>query len=176
MESKHVTSTERPTRASFVPARFDLTDHYGAPVSNETYGGTYVLVFFGFTHCKMVCPRALSKLSGVLDRLGDRVGQFTGLYVTVDPERDTPEVMNAFLHENYPRFTGLTGSLEAIESAKKQFRVFAAKNPDPDDPEGYVVPHSAITYVLGPNGEFITHFTDATEAGDMVRTLMALTE
>ena len=61
--------------------------------------------------------------------------------------------MKAFLTQHYPRFTGLTGSLEAIESAKKQCRVFAKKNPDPDDAEKYVVPHSAITYVLGPDAQ-----------------------
>ena len=121
-------------------------------------------MFFGFTHCKMVCPRALAKLSDVLDSLGERAERITALYVTVDPERDTADVMKAFLTQHYPRFTGLTGSLEAIESAKKQCRVFAKKNPDPDDAEKYVV----------PDGEFFTHFTDATEASDMAHALARL--
>jgi protein SCO1/2 len=79
-----------------------------------------------------------------------------------------------FLTQNYPRFIGLTGSVEAVEAAKRQFRVFAEKNPDPNDPEGYVVPHSAITYVLGPDGKFVTHFTDAVEASAMARALEQL--
>jgi protein SCO1 len=166
--------TQRPAKASLVPARFDLIDQDGNRVTNESYAGEYVLVFFGFTHCKMVCPRALAKLSGVLDRLGDRADRVRALYITVDPERDTPEVMKSFLTQNFPRFVGLTGSLEATEFAKKQFRVFAEKNPDPDDPEGYVVPHSAITYVLGPDGEFVMHFTDAVEASAMARALRRL--
>ena len=169
-----MTNIQRPTKASFVPARFDLIDHDGNHVTNERYAGNYVLVFFGFTQCKMVCPRALAKLSDVLDSLGERAERITALYVTVDPERDTAGVMKAFLTQNYPRFTGLTGSLEAIESAKKQFRVFAKKNPAPDDAEKYVVPHSAITYVLGPDGKFFTHFTDATEASDMAHALARL--
>ena len=169
-----MTNIQRPTKASFVPARFDLIDHDGNHVTNERYAGNYVLVFFGFTHCKMVCPRALAKLSDVLDSLGERAERITALYVTVDPERDTAGVMKAFLTQNYPRFTGLTGSLEAIESAKKQFRVFAKKNPAPDDAEKYVVPHSAITYVLGQDGTFFTHFTDATEASDMAHALARL--
>ena len=169
-----MTNTQRPTNARFVPARFDLIDHDGNHVTNESYAGKYVLVFFGFTHCNMVCPRALAKLSDVLDSLDERAEHITAFYVTVDPERDTAGVMKAFLTPNYPRFTGLTGSLEAIESAKKQFRVFAKKSPDPDDAERYVVPHSAITYVLGPDGMFFTHFTDATEASDMAHALARL--
>jgi protein SCO1/2 len=126
-----MTNTQRPTKASFVPARFDLIDHDGNHVTNERYAGNYVLVFFGFTHCKMVCPRALTKLSDVLDSLGGRAEHITALYITVDPDRDTAGVMKAFLIQYYPRFTGLTGSLEAVESAKKQFRVFAKRTPTP---------------------------------------------
>ena len=107
-----MTNTQRPTKASFVPARFDLIDHDGNHVTNERYVGKYVLVFFGFTHCKMVCPRALAKLSHVLDGLGEHAERITALYVTVDPERDTADVMKAFLTQHYSRFTGLTGSLE----------------------------------------------------------------
>jgi protein SCO1/2 len=118
-------------------------------------------------------PASLGKLSDVLDSLGERAERITALYVTVDPERDTADVMKDFLTQHYPWFTGLTGSLEAIESAKKQFRVFA-KNPDPDDAEEYVVRHSAITYVLGPDGKFFTHFTDATNASDMAQALARL--
>jgi protein SCO1/2 len=141
-----MTNIRRPTKASFVPARFDLIDHDGNHVTNESYAGNYVLVFFGFTQCKMVCPRALAKLSDVLDSLGERAERITALYITVDPERDTAAVMKAFLKQNYPRFTA----------------------------ERYVVPHSAITYVLGPDGMFFTHFTDATGASDMAHALARL--
>ena len=147
-----MTNSQRPTKANFVPARFDLVDHDGNHVTNERYAGNYVLVFFGFTHCKMVCPRALAKLSDVLDSLGERAERITALYVTVDPERDTADVMKAFLTQHYPRFTGLTGSLEAIESAKKQFRVFAKKNPAPDDAEKYVVPREVARVGSGVIG------------------------
>ncbi|PBC35074.1 electron transport protein SCO1/SenC [Rhodococcus sp. ACS1] len=169
-----MTSVDRPSSATFVPADFDLVDHHGNRVTNATYHGKHVLVFFGFTHCQVVCPRALSKLSGVLDTLGPQAARITGLYVTVDPDRDTPEIMKAFLTEHYPRFTGLTGTSDQIDAAKKAFRVFAKRAADPDDPEGYVVPHSAITYVLDPSGTFLTHFTDAVEADEMASRLQAL--
>lgn len=169
-----MTYSQPPSKARFVPARFDLVDHDGHRVTNENYSTKYVLVFFGFTHCKMVCPRALAKLSDVLDKLDAHADRIVALYVSVDPERDTPEVMKAFLTRNYPRFIGLTGSIEAVEAAKHQFRVFAEKNPEPDDAEEYVIPHSAITYVLGPDGKFVTHFTDAAEAPAMAHALEQL--
>jgi protein SCO1/2 len=167
-------NVRRPSKEDFVPARFELVDHDGTPVTNESYLGRYALVFFGFTHCKAVCPRALGKLSAVLDQLGEHADGLVPLYVTVDPERDSPEVMKAFLGANFPRFTGLTGSREQVDQAKQQFRVFAARRADPNDPEGYIVPHSAITYVLGPSGTFITHFTDATEPSVMATELKRL--
>jgi protein SCO1/2 len=169
-----MTHTSRPSKDDFVPARFDLLDHNGNRVTNDTYVGRHALIFFGFTNCKQVCPRALRKLSAVLEALGPQASDIVALYITVDPERDSPPVMKAFLAAHFPRFTGLTGSSEAIEGAKQQFRVFAQRKADPDDPEGYVVPHSAITYVLGPSGRFITHFTDTTEPSVMTDRLSEL--
>ena len=144
-----------------VAATFDLIDHDGRPVTERSYRGKQVLVFFGFTHCKMVCPRALGRLSAVLDRMGPRADSFAALYITVDPERDTPAVMKAFLTEHFPRFTGLTGEPQQIADAKSSFRVFARKAADPDDSDGYQMPHSAFTYVLDAEGNYLTHVTDA---------------
>jgi protein SCO1 len=153
---------------------FRLIDHHGAEVGNESYHGKYVLVFFGFTHCKVVCPRALAKLSSVLESLGPLGGEIQPLYVTVDPERDTPDVMRAFLERAAPRFTGLTGPRERIDEAKKAFHVFARRATDPDDPEGYAVPHTAITYVLDRQGRYAAHFTDAADAPEIAERLRAL--
>ncbi|WP_445189020.1 SCO family protein [Pseudonocardia sp. Cha107L01] len=161
----------RPARGSMVGARFSLTDHNGTPVTNESYRGRFLVVFFGFTHCRVVCPRALTTLSAVLDELGSRADQFQGLYVTVDPDRDTPATMKAFLEANYPHFTGLTGTADQIDAAKKEFRVFARRVADPEERDEYVVPHSAITYVLDRSGSFLTHFTESTGADELVRRL-----
>jgi protein SCO1/2 len=158
-------------RRTPVGGPFRLIDHHGVEVTDESYRGRYVLLFFGFTHCKVVCPRALGRLTNVLDRLGPLADRLQPLYVTVDPERDTPGVMRAFLERSYPRFTGLTGSREQVERAKKAFRVFAHHAPDADDPSNYVVPHSAITYVLDPAGRYTTHFTDAVSEAEMIERL-----
>ena len=123
-----MTSVETSPLSS-IGGSFSLIDHDGQDVSDETYRGQYILIFFGFTNCRVVCPRALAKLSIVLDFLGPLAGRIRALYVTVDPERDTPHAMRAFL-QSYPRFTGLTGSRQQIDCIKKAFRVFAQRVDD----------------------------------------------
>jgi protein SCO1/2 len=155
---------------------FDLIDHNGREVNGRTYRGKYVVIFFGFTHCKAVCPRALSRLSAVLDRLGPDAARIQPLYVTADPQRDTPTVMKEFLAAAYPRFTGLTGSTQQIEWAKRSFRVFSTEVSDHGEPDGYRMPHSAFTYVLGPDGAYLTHFTDAVEEEELTTALFSIVE
>lgn len=158
----------------YIGGTFDLIDHDGRAVSARTYAGKHMLIFFGFTHCKMVCPRALSRLSAVLDRLGPLADRVQPLYVTVDPQRDTPEAMKLFLSSEYPRFTGLTGSVEQVELAKKSFHVFSTEVSDPDDPDSYQMPHTAFTYLLGPEGTYQTHFTDAVDEEELVTRLSSI--
>jgi len=158
---------------SSVGEPFRLVDHFGRAVTDETYRGRFCLIFFGFTHCRVVCPRALTKLSRVLDSLGHLAERIQPLYISVDPERDTPEVMRTFL-QNYPRFIGLTGTRAEINAAKRTFRVFARRTADPQDEEGYAVPHTAITFLMGPDGEFIAHFTDALAGEEILSRLRRL--
>ena len=142
--------TELPIRATY-----SLVDHDGTAVTEATYRGRWQLVQFGFTSCKVVCPRALTKLSHVLDAIGP--APLVALYVTVDPARDTPAVMKAFLEASYPRFRGLTGAPDRIEDAKESFRVFTRRRAAPD---GYDVQHTAITYLLDPAGRPAHHWPD----------------
>lgn len=164
----------RPTAPPPVGARFDLVNHHGRPVNNDTYRGSNPLVFFGFTHCAVVCPRALGKLSAALDQLGTQRERVVPLYVTVDPDRDTPERMKQFLETRYPLFTGLTGSAAALEDARREFNVFAARKEDPDAEGGYRMPHSAITYLLDTDGTYLAHFTDALDATEIATRLSGL--
>ena len=155
-----------------VTGRFNLIDHHGERVSELTYRGRWLLVFFGFTNCRMVCPRALGRLSAAIDLLGDRADRVQPLYITVDPERDRPDVMRSFLSHDYPRFVGLTGSPAEIEAARAAFRVFATRTADPDDPSGYAMPHTAITYLLDPHGALTDHFDDSEETSVIVTRLL----
>ena len=157
-----------------ITPRYALTDHHGRAVSEATFRSSHQLIFFGFTHCRGVCPRALSKLSVVLERLGPVADRIQPLYISVDPERDTPEVMRAFLQDAYPRFLGLTGTQAACEDARAAFRVFAGHGPDPDDAEGYAVPHTAITYLLDTEANYLAHFPDVIDAEQLETRLRAL--
>lgn len=152
---------------------FSLIDHFGRPVSERDFRGRFQLVYFGFTSCRVVCPRALSRLSAVLDMIGDEGAAIAALYVSVDPDRDTPDVMRRYLEANYPRFIGLTGPANAIDAARCDFRVFAERRPDPADPAGYAVSHTAIAFLVDPVGRYLDHFSDALDSdviADRLRT------
>lgn len=153
-----------------IDGRFSLIDHDSRPVTHETYRGRFVLVFFGFTHCKVVCPRALGRISQALALLGADADKITPLYISVDPERDSPARMKEFL-ATYPRFIGLTGTRDQIDAAKKAFRVFAQKKADAEEPDGYVVPHTAFTYVLDPKGAYVAHYADTVDEQTMAARL-----
>jgi protein SCO1 len=144
-----------------IDGRFQLLDHHGREVTEADFRGQFVLVFFGFTHCRVVCPRNLARIDQVLERLGELASQVQPLYVTVDPARDTPAVMKSFLESSHPGFIGLTGTEEQIAAAKRSFRVYAERNQQ--SAADYVVPHSAMTYLLGRDGEYLAHFTDSTD-------------
>lgn len=140
---------------------FSLIDHHGVDVSEASFSGKWLMVYFGFTHCRVVCPRSLSRLSEVLETLPREMSEaIQGLYISVDPERDTPEVMKRYLEEQYPRFTGLTGSAAQVDAAKASFKVFAERKPDAEDPDGYAVPHTSITYLIDPEGKYATHWVE----------------
>jgi len=159
-----------PSEPPTIRGTFHLTDHNGRDVDAESFRGSFVLVFFGFTHCRVVCPRGLARISAALDALGEIPVRVTALYITVDPDRDNPQVMRNYLRA-YPSILGLTGSREQIDDAKRNFRIFARRSsPSPDD-GGYDVPHTAITYLLDPEGRPVAHFNDAIEVSDLIERL-----
>ena len=153
---------------------FSLIDHRGQEVSEASFPGKWLMVYFGFTHCRVVCPRSLSRLSAVLEALPHEISKaIQALYISVDPERDTPEVMKAYLEAQYPRFTGLTGSMTQIDAAKSSFKVFAERKPDAEDPDGYAVPHTSIAYLIDPAGNYATHWVETKSIDEITADLKA---
>jgi cytochrome oxidase Cu insertion factor (SCO1/SenC/PrrC family) len=141
---------------------FSLVDYDGKVVTESDFRGKYSVVFFGFTNCAVVCPRALAKLSEVLDSLGNTIANdINALYISVDPARDTPEAMKEFLSQQFPRFVGLTGTTDEAAAARRAFRVHAKVKEDSNAPDGYSVPHTAIAYFLDKNGALLDHFVDS---------------
>lgn len=156
-----------------IGGQFRLTDHHGNPVTEQTFIGSYLLIFFGFTNCKFVCPENLTKLSKMLEILGPSAEKITPLYISVDPDRDTPDVMRAFLTSRFPKFLGLTGDREQVKSMKAAYKVYAER--EVADANGdYDVPHTAMTFLMNDKGDYVTHFSDVVSAEDVAARLRGL--
>jgi protein SCO1/2 len=151
---------------------FALVDQDGKPFTEADLKGKWHLVFFGYTHCPDVCPTTMNDLSLALDRLGPRKSQFGIVFVTVDPERDTPEVLKSYVASFAGPIVALTGSPEAVAQAAKDYRVYYAKHPRSDG--GYDMDHSAVIYVMDPQLRFTATFTPETSDEDIARRLEKL--
>lgn len=146
---------------------FSLVDHHGRAVTDRDYLGAYMLIFFGFTRCRVVCPRALARLSTAIEALGSAADRIRPLYISIDPERDTPATLRDFLLA-WPRFTGLTGSVDQIESARRAFRVFVGQRSGADGEE---IAHSAFTHLVGAEGNHLDHWSDTLDAAEVTTLL-----
>jgi protein SCO1/2 len=135
---------------------FRLTDQTGKAITDQDLKGKPFLVFFGFTHCPEVCPTALFDMSEIFARLGPDADKINALFVTVDPERDTPAVLKDYLASFDPRIIGVTGDDAAIAAAEKSYRVYAKKVPT--DGGGYTMDHTAIVYLMSKDGRFVAPF------------------
>jgi protein SCO1/2 len=130
---------------------FSLTDHNGLPRSLADFKGKVVVMFFGFTHCPDVCPTTLADMARAMKQLGPDADRVQVLFVTVDPERDTAQVLKQYVTAFDSRFLGLTGDLDAIKRTTREFKVIAQKNVGAD-PQNYTVDHSSGTYVFDAAG------------------------
>jgi protein SCO1 len=135
---------------------FHLQDQNGRLVSDADMKGQPFLVFFGFTHCPDVCPTALFDISEVLKRLGRDADRTGALFITVDPERDTPAVLKDYLANFDPHLRGLTGDPAAVQAALKAYRVYAKKVPLQGD--DYTMDHTAVVYLMDKDGRFVAPF------------------
>jgi protein SCO1/2 len=129
-----------------------LTDQDGKPFDSTTLAGKPYAVFFGFTHCPDACPTTLSEIARVEDEIGAPAKELTTLFVTVDPERDTPAVLKEYISNFGGNTVALSGSPEQVAQAAKEYRVFYKKVPTSDG--GYTMDHTAVLYLMGREGEF----------------------
>lgn len=132
---------------------FELIDHNGDSVTQANYDGQYKLIYFGFTYCPAICPTELQKITQVLNNLDEQMAvQIQPLFISVDPERDTPDVMREYVSLFHPRFIGLTGSPEQIEAVKQDYKIFATKVQD-ENMSDYTVDHSSFIYLMSPDNK-----------------------
>jgi len=152
---------------------FTLVNHKGETVTDKDFLGGYMLVFFGYTYCPDVCPTVLSDIASVMDMLGDeKAAKITPVFISVDPARDTPDHLAEYVTFFHPRTVGLTGTEEQIKAVAREYRVYYRKNdPQGDDPQDYLVDHTSIIYLIGPDGKLVTHFSHGTEPRAMAERL-----
>ena len=153
---------------ALVGGPFALVDPTGKTMTDQDFRGRYMLIFFGFTHCPDICPAELQVMAAAMDQLGPKAAKVVPIFITLDPERDTPEAVGAYVKNFSPNIVGLTGSMDAVAAAAKAYRVSFSKFQDQNSGENYTIDHSALAYLMGTDGEYITHIPYGTSVAQMV--------
>ncbi|MEJ7808269.1 MAG: SCO family protein [Telluria sp.] len=153
---------------------FALTDHTGKPRTLADFKGKVVFLFFGFTQCPDVCPTTMAEMASVLKELGPQADKVQVLFVTVDPERDTQELLAQYVPAFHPSFIGLYGDAAATAKVAKEFKVFYAKSAG-TTPDAYSMDHTAGSYVFDPKGKirlFVRHGKGAAPIAQDIKLLL----
>ena len=150
---------------------FQLTDQSGKRVSDKDFRGRYMLIYFGYSFCPDVCPTTLAVMAQALEKLGDRSQRITPILITIDPERDTPKVLEDYVKAFGPSFVGLTGSADEIKAVEKKYRVYAVKKPL--EGGNYGMDHSSVIYLMGPDGKLVSFYDEAISPDDLAKDLRA---
>lgn len=141
-----------------IGGEFVMTSHTGERMTHENFLGSPTIFYFGFTFCPDICPTQLVEISDALDQAGVTKDDIDFVFVTIDPERDTPQAMSDYVSAFHPDLVGLTGTEQQVADMAKAYRIFYSRIDRPDLPEAYTMDHSTFTYVMGPNGHYMTHF------------------
>ena len=160
------------TGTALVGGPFTLTDQSGRQVSDADFRGKYMLIFFGYTYCPDICPTELQIMTQALETMGAKAKNITPIFISIDPERDTPETLKAYVENFGPRLVGLTGTAEQTAAVAKAYRVYYAKAGKTDSPD-YLMDHSSIIYLMDRDGRFLKHFTYTTDAKALAEELTA---
>jgi protein SCO1/2 len=149
---------------------FDLIDHTGKRFTDKDLLGQFALLYFGFTWCPDICPEELEKIAAATDLTEKLTGvQVVPVFLSVDPQRDGVEQVRDYVKEFHPRMIGLTGSYERVGEAAKAYRVYFSKTQDSED--DYLVDHSIITYLINPEGKFVTFYGKNFTKEEMARNI-----
>ncbi len=151
---------------------FELTDSAGHAVTDRSWPGKFLLVYFGYTYCPDVCPTTLNAIAAALDKIGAQADRLQPLFITVDPRRDTPKVLADYTAAFTPRLIGLTGSAEQIAKVTREYRVYYAEHKTGPGPDDYTMDHSSIVYLMAPDGQFVAVLSAEAQADAMAAQLL----
>jgi len=140
---------------------FTMVDQTGRTVTERDFAGKAMLIYFGFTYCPDVCPTELGTIAAALDAMGPLADRVTPVFISIDPDRDTPAAMADYVSRFHPRMVGLTGSAEQVAQTARAFRVYYAKV-QPRDSTDYLMDHSSFIYFVGPDGKVRSLFRPET--------------
>jgi protein SCO1/2 len=167
---------ERAAQGSGTPligGPFTLTDQHGEEVTEQDFAGRYMLIYFGYTFCPDFCPLSLSTMTRALELVpGEAAEQVVPVFISVDPKRDTVEHLAEYAPLFHPRLVALTGTEEQVEEATSAYRVYF-KPVESEQATDYLVDHSTFIYLMGPDGEYVTHFGHDASAEEMAERLEA---
>jgi len=158
--------------ASAIGGPFRLVDQNGKTVTDADLKGKWSLVYFGYTHCPDACPTALNDIAVALDELGPKRAEVRPVFITVDPERDTPAVLKSYVTAFDAPILALTGTAEEVAQAAKGYRVYYAKHPEAGG--DYSMDHSSVIYVMDPQGRFTASFTHESSPEEIAERLKKL--
>ncbi|MDE2445413.1 MAG: SCO family protein [Alphaproteobacteria bacterium] len=177
-----VALSQRPTKGpagsgtALIGGPFTMVDGTGKGVTEKNFKGRYALYVFGFTFCPDVCPTEMQVITAALKEMGAKGDKLTPVFVSVDPDRDTPQIVGQYVANFDPRWVGLTGTAEQLAAMAKAFHVFYQKVPNAKDPQNYEMDHSSIIYLMGPDGTFVKHFPYTTDAKVLASSLNSVLE
>ena len=141
--------------SGLVGGSFELVDQDRKSITNNSFPNKFKIIYFGFTFCPDVCPMGLTTISEALDSLGTKAKRIQPIFITLDPLRDTADVLKNYKENFHENIVFLTGSVEQIRSVAKLYKVYFQKTNDDDD---YLIDHSAITFIMSPSGRYLRHF------------------
>jgi protein SCO1/2 len=152
---------------------FALIDHNGQRRTDADFRGKLLLIYFGFTFCSDICPVDLQSIASALDRLGTAGGAVQPLFITVDPEKDTPDQLKGYVALFHPRLIGLTGDVRQIRRVARAYKVYYART-EPTRKGGYDIDHMGVTFLVGADGKYIGYLPPGTSAERMIEAVRPL--
>ena len=149
---------------------FELVDQQGQTVTDRSFAGRHMLIFFGYTYCPDVCPLTLQNVHQALDLIGSRADKVVPIMITIDPERDTVDLLRDYAGHFHPRQVALTGSVDQIKAVARSYGVYFARARDSGTSD-YLMDHSSLVFLIGPDGRYVSHFRGALTADEIARHL-----